>query len=79
MIRAKFLNRNGYDSEPIRAREKGLVEGCFYNVVDTDIGRCSSEVYLEGINYGFNSVMFEYYDEDNNEIDIIDYYMDEYN
>lgn len=54
-----FLNRNGFDSEPKRARECGLVEGEAYTVERTEVGGWHTTVYLQEYpKCGFNSVMF---------------------
>ncbi|WP_110933782.1 hypothetical protein [Paenibacillus bouchesdurhonensis] len=58
--RVRFLNKNGHDWEPERAREIGLVEGEIYTVERTDVGGWHTDVYLQEIpGYHFNSVMFE--------------------
>lgn len=66
---AKFLGENGYDSELERAM-KILEVDCMYPVESIDIGGSSSKVYFYGFKDDYNSVMFEFYDEEFNEINI---------
>lgn len=50
---------------------KELVVGSFYNVEEVSMGQSSPSIKLYGMNYGFNSVMFEFY-KDGKEHDIFD-------
>ncbi|MNP43629.1 hypothetical protein D3C76_1374590 [compost metagenome] len=63
--RVRFLNKNGRDCEPERARKIGLVEGEVYTVECTDVGGFHTDVYLQEFpGKPFNSVMFEDYKEE---------------
>ncbi len=56
----KFLNKNGYTSEPVAAVKLGLVENNWYTLRSVRISGSSSLVFLEEFpNKGFNTVMFE--------------------
>lgn len=61
--KVKFLNRNGYDCEPITAVKEGLVEGGVYTVQNIRIGSCKSYVFIDEFpKNGFNTVMFSVVD-----------------
>lgn len=38
-----------------------LYDGAFYKVVDVDMGWCSTDIKLEGVQDRFNSVAFDFY------------------
>lgn len=58
---ARFLDRNGRDSDLESAREVGLVKGELYKVTDVVIGQSQSSVMLKEFEGGFNTVMFEFF------------------
>jgi hypothetical protein len=66
---AIFLDKNGYDGETDDAKADGLSKGNKYEVDYVAIGQSHSRVYLEGYG-GYNTVMFDFVDEDGNEADI---------
>ena len=70
-IYAKYLDRNGYEHDTLSARSCGLVKGEKYLVTNADIGGFHSSIYLLGYIGAFNSVMFEYFDENSNPIDLL--------
>lgn len=72
MYYAIFLNKNGYNGEKEKATEAGLKEGEKYEVVYASIGQSHSNIELDGIDGDFNSVMFDYVDENGNEADIFE-------
>ncbi|MEK3873685.1 MULTISPECIES: hypothetical protein [unclassified Paenibacillus] len=58
--KVRFLNKNGHDWEPEKARESGLVEGVVYTVEKTEVGGFHTDVYLQEFpGKPFNSVLFE--------------------
>lgn len=57
--KVRYLDENGYDHQPVDAREAGLVKGQLYEVDRIEVGGWSSEVFLKGFKHGFNTVMFE--------------------
>ena len=59
----KYLDENGYERDPIYARQCGFVKGQMYEVEDADVGRCNSTVKFLGIEEYHNSVLFEFYNE----------------
>lgn len=73
----KFLNSNGYDGESEECVNLGMVEDTLYEMDYLDIGDFRSRVYIKGFEKGFNSVMFNFYDEEENEIDIFSEIYDE--
>lgn len=54
-----FLNKHGCQFQRDDAILRGLEEGGVYVVRRTEVGQSSTAVYLEDFAYGFNSVMFE--------------------
>jgi hypothetical protein len=70
-IYAKFLNKHGYDHEPVNAVKDGLVEGNMYEVEHCSVGSWNSSIFLKNFSCGYNSVMFDCFDENGNEVDII--------
>lgn len=83
MIKAIYLDEKGYDHDTKQAREAGLVQGEEYEVDYAEVGGWRSDVFLvgfpnesiQGTDMGFNSVMFDYFDEDGKEIDIVEVYL----
>ena len=71
-ISAKFLGTGGYDREREVANEL-LEVGKLYDLVDLYIGSSYTDIWLEGFEDSFNSVMFDFY-RDGIEIDIVDEY-----
>lgn len=71
-IIAKYLDKNGYDCDVIKARELGLIKDKKYTLKNAEIGQSHSYIEIEGIESAFNSVMFEFYDENGNEIDLME-------
>lgn len=58
--KVKFLNKNGYERDPVYAQKVGLVEGEWYTLKSVDVHSWSSNVVLDEFpNHDFNSVMFE--------------------
>lgn len=57
--RVHFLGRNGYDSELKRAMEVFEV-GKYYTVAECDIGSSSSTFLFEEVPGWWNTVMFQY-------------------
>lgn len=75
LIYAKYLDDNGYSSDVEHARKQGLKKGCAYIVEDADVGRCMTDVSLKGFDdTDFNSVMFEFFDVQGCDIDIVEEY-----
>lgn len=59
-----YIDENGYPNDTIYARDCGLVKGEIYTVDHTIVNQSSSDVYLKEFhNKGFNTVMFENYNE----------------
>jgi len=73
-IYAIYTDEGGYPLEPEIARERGLVKGEKYIVNHADVGRSFTNVFLEGFKGSFNSTMFDFIDEDGNEVDIVEEY-----
>ena len=71
-ISAKFLGTGGYDRERKIANEL-LEVGKLYNLEDLCIGSSYTNIWLEGFENSFNSVMFDFY-RNGEEIDIVDEY-----
>lgn len=71
-IFAKYLDENGYSYQPEEAREKGLIKGELYELVNASIGQSSSSIYVLGAEGSFNSVMFDFYDGTGKEIDLME-------
>ena len=66
--KATYLDRNGYTSDPVDARKRGLVKGEQYTIEHIEVHDSHSYVYFEELPGGFNTVMFEAtYDEPTNE------------
>ena len=61
----------GYPSDKLQVKNN-LILGNTYVIEDMHIGGWHTDVYLEGITGSFNSVFFEFYDEDGNEINFLD-------
>lgn len=72
IIYVKFLGENGYDHQPKDAIEKGLKINHIYNLEDMNVGGWSSEIKLYEFEETFNSVMFEYFNEDFEQVDIFE-------
>lgn len=71
MLYAKFMHPDAGDNGDIGyARSQGLVVGKIYEVDSIVIGRCFTEVWLKGFQYYFNSVQFEFEDENGKPVDI---------
>lgn len=86
-MKAKFLGTNGHEWQLKEAINMGLITDNMYEIDDLYIGGCSSRVYLVGFYdnsigycdsktnedlYSFNTVMFDFYDDEGCEIDIYD-------
>jgi len=73
MIYVKYLDENGYDYQREKARKLGLVKDNIYELINADVGSSSSTIDLKGFEkHRFNSVMFDYFNEDMNEIDLME-------
>ena len=69
--KVRFLNRNGYECEPINAVSDGLVEGGIYTITGINIGGWCSELFIaEFPRRGYNTVMFEVVDVPNSDLKI---------
>jgi len=55
----EYLDTNGYDYEPIAARDNGFVKGNLYTVKSTDVGHSRTKVEFFEIKGSYNSVMFK--------------------
>jgi len=76
-IKAIFAHpNNGYEHEQAEAKGKGLIEGKEYVLKDANVGGFSTSVQLEGVEGRFNSVQFDFRNEDGTEADI--YHMPEF-
>jgi len=63
-----YLDEGGYKCEKDYARANGFVKGQVYTVDHTVVHSSSTDVYFQGINGYYNSVMFEDYVEPEPEI-----------
>lgn len=56
--KVRYLDYNGTDYDREQAKASGLVKGEIYTVMFTEVGSWSSEVILEEVPGGHNTVMF---------------------
>lgn len=71
-IYGMYLDENGFPNDTVEARKKGLVHCKSYEVTDIEIGQSFTYIKLQGFDGVFNSVMFNFYDENGKSFDIID-------
>ena len=72
MLYAKFMYPNyGHDYDEEYAKKMGLKVGERYEVENVDMGQSYTSIYLKDIRGNFNSVQFEF-EEDEKPIDIYD-------
>ena len=70
MLYAKFMYPDyGLDCDVIHAVRAGLKVGEKYEVEDLSMGQSHTSIFLKGINGAFNSIQFEFF-EDDNKVDI---------
>lgn len=70
-IYAKYLYpENGYESSKTQAINAGLEVGERYAVSNVMMGQSNTSIFLEGIAGVFNSVQFEFEEEDGTPVDI---------
>lgn len=53
-----YLDKYGYDWQPIDARKNGFIKGEQYTISSIDVHSSSTTVYFYEIKGGYNSVMF---------------------
>ena len=71
MIYAKCVTLEaGYDSDQERFNQSGIKVGDIIPLYTAEVDSWSSKVWLDGYDKPFNSVFFDYFDEDGNEYDI---------
>ncbi len=75
MINGKFRNKGGHEYQLKRAQEI-FIEGQTYEVECAEVSGWSTSVEFKDIEGSFNSVMFDYTDENGNEVDIVEAYID---
>lgn len=68
---AKLVTLNaGYPHDKLQVK-KNLILGNTYVIEDMYISAWYTDVYLEGFSGGFNSVFFEFYNENGEEVDFL--------
>lgn len=71
MLYAKFMYPdNGYDCDVEYAKKAELKTGERYEVEDLYMGQSHTSIYLKNINGSFNSVQFDFEEEDGSVVDI---------
>lgn len=60
MVKAKCVN----SKNPWPEYQTELIEGEFYEVSNISMGQSYTSIYLIGFKDGFNSVQFEFYEDD---------------
>ena len=75
---AKFIRNCGWDNDKKRAIENGLIIGETYEVDEVIVHSYYTRVYLKGFKDWFNSVAFDFYNEDRTESTIIEDAIREY-
>lgn len=71
-VYAKFVENCGWNDDKKRAIDNGLVIGKTYEVDEVIVHSYHTRVYLKGFKDWFNSVAFEFYNEDGTESTIIE-------
>lgn len=65
MLYAKFMYPDyGYDCDVEFAKKMGLEVGEKYKVEDLSMGGSHTSIFLKNINGAFNSVQFEFFEDD---------------
>lgn len=72
MLYAIYLDENGLDSDLAYARASGLMKGEKYLVENVSMGQSYTSIYLDYPQNNYNSIMFDFVDEEGNEVNIYD-------
>lgn len=71
MLYAKFIHaNNGWIGDRERAKRAGLKVGEKYEIEFVSVGRSYTSVYLKNIDGFFNSVLFDFEEEDGTPVNI---------
>ena len=71
-VYAKFVENCGWNDDKKRAIDNGLVIGKTYEVDGVIVHSYHTRIYLKGFKDWFNSVAFEFYNEDGTKSTIIE-------
>ena len=69
-IYATYKGTGGYDCDREESKKAGLEVGRKYELDNASVGRWISYIYLSGVSGRFNSVMFDFTDENGEDISI---------